>query len=43
MIALSTYLGHTNIADTYWYLEATATLMRGIAEAGEAMHRGGDV
>ena len=43
MIALSTYLGHTNIADTYWYLEATAPLLRSIAEAGEAMHRGGDV
>jgi hypothetical protein len=43
MIALRTYLGHTNIADTYWYLEATAPLLRSIAEAGEAMHRGGDV
>ena len=43
MIALSTYLGHTNVADTYWYLEATAPLLRSIAEAGEAMHRGGDV
>lgn len=43
MVALSTYLGHTEIAHTYWYLEATPTLMRGIAEAGEAMHRGGDL
>ena len=43
MVALSTYLGHTNVTDTYWYLEATPIIMRGIAMAGEAMHQGGDV
>ena len=36
MVALATYLGHVNIASTYWYLEATADLMRDIAAAGEA-------
>jgi integrase len=42
MVALSTYLGHTNVTDTYWYLEATPIIMRGIAIAGEAMHQGGN-
>jgi integrase/recombinase XerD len=31
MLALATYLGHTNIKDTYWYLEATPELLRDIA------------
>jgi integrase len=35
-VALSTYLGHTDIAHTYWYLEATPELMAGIATAAEA-------
>ncbi len=29
---LSTYLGHVQITDTYWYLHATPKLMAGIAE-----------
>ena len=41
MVALSTYLGHTNVTDTYWYLEATPIIMGGIAEASEAMQRRG--
>jgi len=40
MLALSTYLGHTQISDTYWYLEATPTLMQDIAQRCEA-HEGG--
>lgn len=36
---LSTYLGHAHVTDTYWYLQATPSLMAGIAEAGEALHR----
>jgi integrase len=36
MVALSTYLGHTRIADTYWYLEATPQLMADIAEAAQS-------
>jgi hypothetical protein len=40
MVALSTYLGHTYVGNTYWYLEATPILMRQIAAAGEAFHQG---
>jgi integrase/recombinase XerD len=32
MLALSTYLGHAKIANTYWYLQATPELMADIAE-----------
>ncbi|SLN74624.1 Tyrosine recombinase XerC [Roseivivax jejudonensis] len=35
MVALATYMGHVNIPATYWYLEATADLMRDVAAAGE--------
>ena len=35
MLALSTYLGHANPLHTYWYLEATPTLLRKTAEAAE--------
>jgi len=38
MLALSTYLGHASINDTYWYLEATPQLLRGIATACEAFY-----
>jgi len=41
IVALSTYLGHGHVTDTYWYLQATPILMRQIAEAGEAFHCGG--
>jgi len=41
MCALSTYLGHVRIADTYWYLQATPRLMRRIADACEALLEGG--
>ena len=40
MMALSTYLGHACISDTYWYLEATPVLFRQIAEAAEVRHGG---
>lgn len=36
MVALATYMGHVNIYATYWYLEATADLLRDVATAGEA-------
>jgi integrase len=39
-VALSTYMGHTDIAHTYWYLEATPDLMTGIASAAEALITG---
>jgi len=38
MVALSTYLGHAHITDTYWYLEATPALTRTIAIMTEAWH-----
>jgi integrase/recombinase XerD len=41
-VALATYLGHTDIVHTYWYLEATPELMTGIAAAAEALLAGED-
>ena len=35
-VALSTYMGHSDIAHTYWYLEATPELLAGIAAAGQS-------
>jgi len=35
MLALSTYLGHAKVADTYWYLEAVPALMTDIADRCE--------
>lgn len=42
MVALSTYLGHAHISDTYWYLQATPVLLGEVARATEALHRGGE-
>jgi len=39
-VALSTYMGHADIASTYWYLEATPELMAGIATAAESLITG---
>lgn len=41
VVALSIYLGHAHVTDTYWYLQATPILMSQIAEAGEAFNAGG--
>lgn len=41
MLMLSTYLGHSTAALTYWYLEAVPELMRSIAERCEAHVAGG--
>jgi integrase/recombinase XerD len=41
MVALSTYLGHSTVADTYWYLEAIPDLMRDIADQTEQVMMGG--
>jgi integrase len=40
MLALATYLGHGNVADTYWYLHATPCLMHDIADACGALFGG---
>jgi integrase/recombinase XerD len=36
-VALATYMGHSDIASTYWYLEATPELMTHIAAAAEEL------
>lgn len=36
-VALSTYLGHADIRNTYWYLEATPEMMADIASAAEML------
>jgi integrase/recombinase XerD len=41
IVALTTYLGHTCVESTYWYLEATPRLMRDIAAACETVLEGG--
>ena len=38
MLALTTYLGHSSVVATYWYLEATPPLLRSIVEASERTH-----
>jgi len=40
MLALSTYLGHSSVTHTYWYLQATPHLMSSIADACEALVHG---
>jgi len=42
MRALSTYLGHANFSGTYWYLQATPQLLRGVADACEAFLGAGE-
>jgi integrase len=41
MLALSTYLGHAHITDTYWYLQSTTHLMTRIADDCQAYLEGG--
>jgi integrase len=41
IVALSTYLGHAHVTDTYWYLQTTPELMVHMAAAGETLHQGG--
>lgn len=40
MLALSTYMGHANISDTYWYLESTPHLMQDIQNACDVFLKG---
>lgn len=40
MLALSTYLGHSKVAHTYWYFEAVPELMRDIADRAEQFAMG---
>ena len=41
ILALATYLGHVGVSSTYWYLESTPVLLRGIAEAAQQAHANG--
>jgi integrase/recombinase XerD len=41
MLALSTYLGHSKVCHTYWYLQATPDLMRSISKCCEIFIKGG--
>jgi integrase len=41
MLALSTYLGHSKVSETYWYLEATPDLMKDISKCCENFSKGG--
>jgi integrase/recombinase XerD len=41
LVALSTYLGHAHVSDTYWYLEATPELLCDIAAARDRLVKGG--
>jgi integrase/recombinase XerD len=43
MLALSTYLGHSKVANTYWYLETTPELMRNIADSCQSFFTGGQL
>jgi len=40
MLAVSTYLGHGCVTDTYWYYQATPTLMSQVADACERRFEG---
>jgi integrase len=40
-LALSTYLGHAHVADTYWYLQATPKLLAEIASRAESLAKRG--
>lgn len=37
MVALSTYLGHAHIFDTYWYMQATPRLLADVAAQSESL------
>jgi hypothetical protein len=43
MLALTTYLGHADARNGYWYLEATPALFTKIADSCEAFVNGGSV
>jgi integrase len=41
MLAVSTYLGHSGVANTYWYFQTTPTLMAQVADACQRHFEGG--
>ena len=40
MVALTTYLGHSDVRNSYWYLEASAELLSRIADNCESFVKG---
>ena len=40
MVALTTYLGHSDVRNSYWYLEASPQLLSRIAETCESFVKG---
>ena len=40
MVALTTYLGHSNVGNSYWYLEASPQLLSRIAQTCESFMKG---
>lgn len=40
MLALSTYMGHAELASTYWYIHATPQMLTDIADISEAFMKG---
>jgi len=42
MVALTTYLGHSDARNSYWYLEATPALFSKIAQRCEDYAKGGN-
>ena len=42
MVALTTYLGHSDVRNGYWYLEATPALFARIADRCEDFANGGN-
>ena len=40
VVALSTYLGHSGMRSTYWYLQSTPELMADMAVKAEALVEG---
>jgi hypothetical protein len=43
MLALPTHLGHSTVANTYWFLEAVAELMRDSTERTDRFMTGGQL
>jgi integrase/recombinase XerD len=43
MVALTTYLGHSDVRNGYWYLEATPALLAKIAARCEDFANGGNL
>ena len=43
MLALSTYVGHAHVTDTYWYLSAVPEFMAVAAERLESMNGAAEV